>query len=296
MTVPVSVLLKDRIYHRVSDYNVWREASDRLRATREEVAVLHGKFEAELARQAAKSAEASKQATTTVNTTSSNLKRSAPSNTQPAPGKTSTTKPIDPPPEPPVSTKKGKKKKRSALANASNPHHLRNYVPSRLPNSGQVNSTQNTNSQNYLSPPPLQFLSARLPPRRKRYGDSDATPSPSTLTNPGDEWICPFCEYKLFYGEDVEYQGAIRNRKKVLKRRRRAQERAAAAASGKSASNATAATDKSDVAYDDGNREAEYEGPYSKDTVQGESKPPRPKAANSTVDEGAGATTASEGT
>ena len=272
------------------------KASDRLRATREEVAVLHGKFEAELARQAAKSAEVSRQPTTAVSTTSSNLKRSAPNNKQPAPGKTSTTKPVDPPPEPPVSTKKGKKKKRSALANASNPHHLRNYVPSRLPNSGQANPAQNTNSQNYPSPPPLQFLSARLPPRRKRYGDSDATPTPTTLANPTEEWICPFCEYKLFYGDEVEYQRAIRNRKKVLKRRRRAQERAAAAASGKSASNAAAASERSDGAYDDdGNREAEYEGPYAKDAIQGQHKPPRWKGANSTVDEGVGEATTGGG-
>ncbi|KAF9649210.1 hypothetical protein BDM02DRAFT_3268911 [Thelephora ganbajun] len=268
--------------------------SDRLRATREEVAVLHNKFEAELARQAAKSVEVSRQATTAVGTTSSNLKRSAPSNKRPAPGRTSNTKPIDPPPEPPVSTKKGKKKKRPALANASNPHHLRNYVPSRLPNSGQASSTQNANSQNYLSPPPLQFLSARLPPRRKRYGDANAIPTSSTLTNPAEEWICPFCEYKLFYGDEVEYQRAIRNRKKILKRRRRAQERAAAAASGKSASNA-AATEKSDVSYDDENREAGYEGPYAKDAVQGQYKPPRWKATNSTADEGVEPITAGGG-
>lgn len=259
------------------------------------MAVLHSKFEAELAKQAAKSAETSKQATTAVGTTSSSLKRSAPSNRHPPPGKTSTTKPVDPPPEPPVSTKKGKKKKRSALANASNPHHLRNYVPSRLPNSGQVNSPQNTNPQNYLSPPPLQFLSARLPPRRKRFGDGDATPAPSTLANPAEEWICPFCEYKLFYGDEAEYQWSIRNRKKVLKRRRRAQERAAAAASGKSGSGAVATMDRSDVAYDDGDREAEYEGPYAKDAVQGQHKPPRWKATNSTVDEGAGASTTGGG-
>ena len=259
------------------------------------MAVLHSKFEAELARQAAKSAEASRQTTTAVSTTSSNLKRSAPSNKQPTSGKASNTKPVDPPPEPPVSTKKGKKKKRSALANASNPHHLRNYVPSRLPNSGQTNSTQTTNPQNYLSPPPLQFLSARLPPRRKRYGDANATPPPATLANPADEWICPFCEYKLFYGEEVEYQRAIRNRKKVLKRRRRAQERAAAAASGKPPSAAAAASERDDVTYDDGNREAEYEGPYAKDAVQGQYKPPRWKAADGTVDEGAGATTTGSG-
>jgi hypothetical protein len=255
------------------------------------VAVLHGKFEAELARQATKSAEVSKQANASVDTTNSNLKRPAPSNKQPPSGKTSTTRPADPPPEPPVSTKKGKKKKRSALANASNPHHLRNYVPSRLPNSGHANSTQNPN---HLSPPPLQFLSARLPPRRKRYEDN-VTPAPATLTNPADEWICPFCEYKLFYGEEMDYQRTIRNRKKVLKRRRRAQERAAAAASGKTASNAAAATERSDVAYDDGNREAEYEEPYARDTVQEQQKPSRWKSGNSTVDEGVEATTTGGG-
>jgi hypothetical protein len=259
------------------------------------VAVLHSKFEAELARQAAKSAEVSRQATTGVSTTGSGLKRSAPSNRQPTSGKTSATKTVDPPPEPPVSTKKGKKKKRSALANASNPHHLRNYVPSRLPNSGQANSNQNTNSQNHLSPPPLQLLSARLPPRRKRYGDADATPTPTVLANPADEWICPFCEYKLFYGDEAEYQRAIRNRKKVLKRRRRAQERAAAAASGKSGSNAAAASEKNDATYDDENPEAEYEGHHSKDAVQGQHKPSGWKAGNSTVDEGAGATTTDSG-
>ena len=259
------------------------------------MAVLHSKFEAELARQAAKSAEVSRQATTAVSATSSSLKRSVPSNKQPASGKTSATTPVDPPPEPPVSTKKGKKKKRSALANASNPHHLRNYVPSRLPNSGQANSIQNANSQNYLSPPPLQFLSARLPPRRKRYGDTNVAPTPATLANPADEWICPFCEYKLFYGDEAEYQRAIRNRKKVLKRRRRAQERAAAAASGKSASNAAATSERNDAIYDDESREAEYEGPHAKDAVQGQYKPSRWKEANGSVDEGVETTTTGGG-
>ena len=54
----------------------------------------------------------------------------------------------------------------------------------------------------------------------------------SALTNPADEWICPFCEYELFYGDDAGYHRAVRNRKKILRRRRRARERAAAAASG----------------------------------------------------------------
>lgn len=137
-----------------------------------------------------------------------------------------------------AASRTGKKKKRSALANASNPHHLRNYVPSRLPHSGQLNAAQaQANAQNLVSPLPLRFLSADVPPRRR----SKSNVAPITnLTNPVDEWICPFCEYDLFFGDDQSFQRAIRNRKKILKRRRRARERAAAAASGAKAATAAA--------------------------------------------------------
>lgn len=127
---------------------------------------------------------------------------------------------------------RGKKKKRSALANASNPHHLRNYVPSRLPHSGggAANGTSQANP-NDLGPLPLRFLSAEIPPRRRKKAQQ--APQPTTqLTNPADEWICAFCEYALFYGDEQEYRRAVRNRKKILRRRRRARERAAAAAAG----------------------------------------------------------------
>ncbi|KAF8813005.1 hypothetical protein BYT27DRAFT_7085525 [Phlegmacium glaucopus] len=119
--------------------------------------------------------------------------------------------------------KSGKKKKRSALANASNPHHLRNYVPSRLPPTEGA-GVQGPNG-NTTWPLPMQFLSAEIPARRKKTA---AVP----LTHPSEEWICAFCEYDLFYGEDAGYRRAVRSRKKILKRRRRARERAAAAASG----------------------------------------------------------------
>ncbi len=132
----------------------------------------------------------------------------------------------------PSSTKtSGKKKKRSALANASNPHHLRNYVPSRIPNQGLLSAAQlGANTQNMLSPLPLVFLSAQIPPRRgsEQRGSGVA----SQLANPGEEWICPTCEYRLFYGDEQGYRMGVRNRKKILKRRRRARERAAAAANG----------------------------------------------------------------
>ena len=124
-----------------------------------------------------------------------------------------------------------KKKKRSALANASNPHHLRNYVPSRLPQQPTALSQASLAAANLLSPPPLRFLSAQIPPKRRRMGDTLASDS-MPLTAPIDEWICANCEYSLFYGDDAGFRRGVRNRKKILSRRRRARERAAAAASG----------------------------------------------------------------
>ena len=136
----------------------------------------------------------------------------------------------------PSSTKTSgkKKKKRSALANASNPHHLRNYVPSRIPNQGHPSAAQlGANAQNLLSPLPLLFLSAQIPPRRSTQQRPSAVAS--QLANPAEEWICPTCEYRLFYGDEQGYRMGVRNRKKILKRRRRARERAAAAANGSGA-------------------------------------------------------------
>ncbi|PIL25180.1 hypothetical protein GSI_13069 [Ganoderma sinense ZZ0214-1] len=208
--------------------------SDRLVATREEVADLHGRFEAELARQAAKAAEAAKQAAASL---SGPLAKRTNGTKQAA--RATTGKGPDPKNALEQSllgnkgSKGGKKKKRSALANASNPHHLRNYVPSRLPHSGPPNAQQAVqNAQNLLTPLPLRFLSAEIPPRRRKKSEASVTPVATTLTNPADEWICPFCEYQLFYGDDQSYNRAVRNRKKILRRRRRARERAAAAASG----------------------------------------------------------------
>jgi hypothetical protein len=148
---------------------------------------------------------------------------------------------------------RGKKKKRSALANASNPHHLRNYVPSRLPHSGLNTANQtNVNAQNYLGPMPTRFLSAEIPPRRRKK-NSSAQPT-AQLTSPADEWICAFCEHSLFYGDEQEYRRAVRNRKKILRRRRRARERAAAAASGNSTAKVPEKNGSANEEYD-----AEYE-------------------------------------
>ncbi|KAF8880180.1 hypothetical protein BD779DRAFT_1549831 [Infundibulicybe gibba] len=174
--------------------------ADRLIATKEEVAMLRNRFEAELARQAAKAAKLAAASKATPRPVKGNRQKRVQQRARTAGNPNEQTR---------------GKKKRAALANASNPHHLRNYVPSRLPHSGQTNATQTNNPQNYLGPMPLRF------------------PEPQ-LTNPAEEWICAFCEYDLFYGDEQEYRRAIRNRKKILQRRRRARERAAAAASGNS--------------------------------------------------------------
>ena len=206
-------------------------ASERLIATRTEYTVLYDRFENEAARQA-ENAKA-RAATGTGAMGVAGTKRGertvrkaraiAVQDTEiPAASKS------------PSSTKtSGKKKKRSALANASNPHHLRNYVPSRILNPSHLSAAQiGANTQNLLSPLPLLFLSAQIPPRR---GGVQPRPmaAASQLGNPAEEWICPTCEYRLFYGDEQQgYRMGVRNRKKILKRRRRARERAAAAANG----------------------------------------------------------------
>ncbi|KAG9223696.1 hypothetical protein CCMSSC00406_0004963 [Pleurotus cornucopiae] len=216
-------------------FNCPSATAERLAATKEEVAMLRKRFEAELAKQALKAAKmaATERRKASPNSKSARSKNSeraqrrprtlnAPSPSQQANDKGSDHDSLGSGGK----SRKSKKKKRSALANASNPHHLRNYVPSRLPNAApQV--AQN----NFLSPPPLRFLAADIPPRRRNKENASV---PSTqIANAADEWICALCEYKLFYGDEHEYRTAIKNRKKVLKRRRRARERAAAAASGK---------------------------------------------------------------
>ena len=55
----------------------------------------------------------------------------------------------------------------------------------------------------------------------------------TNLTNPEEEWMCAFCEYNLFYGDEKAFKRALAQRKTILKRRRRAMERAAAAAAGR---------------------------------------------------------------
>ncbi|CUA70687.1 hypothetical protein RSOLAG22IIIB_04283 [Rhizoctonia solani] len=148
---------------------------------------------------------------------------------------------------------KSKKKKRASLANASNPHHLRNYIPSRVSyTSHQVSSTRGQ-VNNSLGALALKFLSSTLPPRSKGRVTTGENSGPS-LTRPESEWICPFCEYNLFYDDEAAMQRAVRNRRRILARRRNAQERAAAAASGAIASRSQDTSDgeDEDESEDDG--------------------------------------------
>lgn len=206
-------------------------ASERAEATRLEAARLQALFREELARQAARAVEAAARVAASMEHIPKNRKRAG--------GGLRTNFPL--PSRMDSDSLSGdqallgkgrqKKKKRSALANASNPHHLRNYVPSRLPQQPSALSQASIAAANLLSPPPLRFLSAQVPPKRRKTGVaplSDVIP----LTAPIDEWICANCEYSLFYGDEAGFRRSVKNRKKILSRRRRARERAAAAASG----------------------------------------------------------------
>lgn len=215
------------------------KATDRLIVTREEVSVLHARFEAELARQAAKAAEAASKvllagAEGMLGKSGRKQRGGQRKRDLETPLRTDGTLQTGGYTDSIIPPGKGripKKKKRSALANASNPHHLRNYVPSRMPHTAPPASAAQAalNAQNNLGPCPTRFLAADMKPRRPKK--SSAEPPPSSNANPTDEWICAFCEYDLFYGDETGLRRALRNRKKILRRRRRARERAAFAAS-----------------------------------------------------------------
>lgn len=180
--------------------------SERLLATEEDMLALRKRFEAELARQAAKAAKAAaeaKQAALAVGTKTPRPKRSGKG--QPRTRTTGDT-PVEP-------KSRGTKKKKSTNVTPDpyDRHRLSAPVPSY--------SSQNTLNH------PLLFLSANIPRKRKK-ATTAATPT-AQMVDPAEEWICPHCEYSLFYSDGPEYKRAIRNRKKILRRRRRAQERAA---------------------------------------------------------------------
>lgn len=230
-------------------------ATDRLVATRTEVSTLIDKFQQELDRQATAAAQAAREAAAAnsealskaASAKSQRMRTSDPrTNTHARQSVPNGGTPIGTANEPttaglPTTKGRSKKKKRSALANASNPHHLRNYIPSRLPNSGPPPTISAAQAAlQFLGPAPTRFLSADFAPRsgpgapamRKRTTAGGNLASAQDGVVIPDEWICSFCEYDLFYGSDASFRHGVRQRKKILRRRRRARERAARAASG----------------------------------------------------------------
>ncbi|KAI6044446.1 hypothetical protein EDC04DRAFT_2642628 [Pisolithus marmoratus] len=202
--------------------------SERLLATKREMLALRSRFEAELARQASKVAKAATQAEKAgiESTKASRSKRSDKAQQRPR------TSPND------------------RSMELSNPPSLgkveRTYVPSRLAASASPNA--NLNTQNLLGTHPFRFLSANISPRRRQT----AVVTPTTqIVDPVEEWICPRCEYSLFYSDGPEYKRAIRNRKKTLQRRRRAQERAAGGLSAPKTLSKAASNDGDDDDYDE---------------------------------------------
>ena len=162
---------------------------------------------------------------------------------------------------------KKKKKKRSALANASNPHHLRNYVPSRIPGAGSAHIGDGENG-GMIWPLALMFLSADVGTKRSPSSvriPAQTHPLSGPFQSPSDEWICPFCEYDLFFSEDdVSFRRAVLNRKKVLGRRKRARERVNRVAAGGS----TNELGKVEEEGDEGEGEDYEEGEENEDEVR----------------------------
>lgn len=164
-----------------------------------------------------------------------------------------------PDPSPKKNGKKGKKK-RSAHANANNIHHRDNYVPSRLPTTHQQTTTvagqgvlgtdlatMDLLAKDYDPNGTRSSLHPFIDPNLSvlREGDTETSPSANNGSHSQlgssaiakffvepDEWICGFCEYELWFGEELSLIKVIKNRKMILRRRKKAKERAARAAAG----------------------------------------------------------------
>ncbi|KAI5481791.1 hypothetical protein MNV49_000068 [Pseudohyphozyma bogoriensis] len=123
---------------------------------------------------------------------------------------TNTNPPLASPDSPNVPTprkpppKKGKKK-RSAHANAKNVHHRDNYIPSRMPASSSHGNDAASGDQLTSWPASQEAIEAA--------GKSQS----SIFQFSQDEWLCAFCEYELFFGEESMLAKVVKKRKNVLK-------------------------------------------------------------------------------
>ncbi|SCZ90585.1 BZ3500_MvSof-1268-A1-R1_Chr1-3g02081 [Microbotryum saponariae] len=168
-----------------------------------------------------------------------------------------TTYTTEPPSAIPPSTRKPRKKgkkKRSAHANALNPHHLNNYTPSRMPNRSSSGAAGSSSPHTDAPPSLLSILDDEVQPLSS-WPASDQVISQALLTirnrSAGDalrffagpeEDVCAFCDYELWFGGEGNLERSVRRRKKVLKVRKKAKERARKAANGKVAAATTTTT------------------------------------------------------
>ncbi|GAA5861465.1 hypothetical protein JCM3774_000256 [Rhodotorula dairenensis] len=157
--------------------------------------------------------------------------------------------------------KKGKKK-RSAHANALNVHHRDNYVPSRAPAPGQA--AHHEQPPRFMSWPASEEAIASAGPYASTCGGGHYCSS--------DEWLCLFCEYELFYGEESLLYKAVRRRKNVLKVRKKAQDRA-----NKVTHVPEASTASSSANHSEGHAQRTL-APLKGESVA-EAKPPSPRAS-----------------
>lgn len=134
-----------------------------------------------------------------------------------------------PPLRRPPPPKKGRKK-RIALANGQNPHHRDNYVPARKPSPASPHTTSqpltdhgSTAASPLMSWPASDQAIAAVGGQHSSFDSQFAT---------SDEFLCVWCDYELFYGEDHAFTKAMLKRQKLLKVRRKAKARAAKAANG----------------------------------------------------------------
>ncbi|KAG8903909.1 hypothetical protein FRB99_002566 [Tulasnella sp. 403] len=217
----------------------------RMKAIMAEVSTFKSRFGPELVRLAAKQVETAKRSTSTSisqdgkrGTGNRKMLSSSVNSSSEPPSASPDANPASISPATNNTPSSKKKKKRVVSSKANDPHQIRNYVPSRLPSAsgGPQPPTAvqaERNRQNLVSPHPVRFLAAEPNPRPRSKSNGQVKVSSSLPpVQPEDEWICSFCEYSLFYGDEISWKRAIRNRKALLNRRRRARERAAAAASG----------------------------------------------------------------
>ncbi|KAG0144398.1 hypothetical protein CROQUDRAFT_95097 [Cronartium quercuum f. sp. fusiforme G11] len=209
-----------------------------------------------------------------------------------------------PEPVPTPHKKNGKKgkKKRSAHANANNIHHRDNYIPSRLPTTHQQTTTAGQGvlgtdlatidllAQDYDPAGSRSTLHPFIDPNLSiiREGENEkilstghnqlGTSAISKFFVEPDEWICGFCEYELWFGEELSLIKVIKNRKMILRRRKRAKDRAARAAAGIKNSNNTGGNTTTAVGNGNG-QSSIVGGPSTSSSVKPPPPPPPPSSS-----------------